>query len=275
MAKILINRSPGTAKRFIENLGNQVQLEMVQIPTGTFKMGAPETEEGSSDDERPEHEVTVPTFFMGKYQVTQAQWKFIASLEQVNRELKPDPSDFKGDNRPVEQVTWSDAVEFCDRLSQYTNRNYRLPSEAEWEYACRAGTTTPFHFGETITSELANYRAESTHDAGKKGIYRGGTKEVGSFSVANTFGLYDMHGNVWEWCAEQWHSNYEGAPTDGSAWIDANDNNNRSHRLLRGGSWMDSPENCCCAYRNSTSPEYSYYVIGLRVVCDVLPSTLP
>ena len=113
---------------------------MVQIPGGTFTMGAPETEEGSKDDERPQHQVTVPAFFMGKYQVTQAQWKFVASLPQVNRELKADPSRFKGDNRPVEQVTWFDAVEFCQRLSQHTKRNYRLPSEAEWEYACRAGT---------------------------------------------------------------------------------------------------------------------------------------
>ncbi|MDJ0695213.1 formylglycine-generating enzyme family protein [Mastigocoleus sp. MO_188.B34] len=268
MAKILINRSPGTAKRFIENLGNQVQLEMVQIPTGTFKMGAPETEEGSSDDERPEHEVTVPTFFMGKYQVTQAQWKFIASLEQVNRELKPDPSDFKGDNRPVEQVTWSDAVEFCDRLSQYTNRNYRLPSEAEWEYACRAGTTTPFHFGETITSDLANYNAESTYGAGTKGTYRNKTTEVGSFGVANAFGLYDMHGNVWEWCEDTWHSNYEGAPTDGSAWVkDVDDNDNR-YRLLRGGSWYLDPDCCRSASRSNYVIDYD---VGLRVVCGVSP----
>ena len=150
MAKILINRSPGTAKYFIENLGNNVELEMVLIRGGTFTMGAPKDEEGSRDSERPQHEVTVPNFFMGKYLVTQAQWRAVASFPQVNRELEPEPSRFKGENRPVESVDWFDAVEFCDRLSQYTNRKYRLPSEAEWEYACRAGTTTPFHFGETI-----------------------------------------------------------------------------------------------------------------------------
>ena len=266
MAKILINRSLGTAKRFIENLENQVQLEMVQIPAGTFKMGAPENEEASRDSERPQHEVTVPTFFMGKYQVTQAQWKFVASLEKVNRKLKPDPSDFKGDNRPVERVSWSDSVEFCDRLSEYTKRNYRLPSEAEWEYACRAGTTTPFHFGETITSDLANYNAEYTYGAGTKGTYRKETTEVGSFGVANTLGLYDMHGNVWEWCEDIWHSNYQGAPTDGSAWVEGKYENNNRYRLLRGGSWYNYPEICRSASRGDDSISLN---VGLRVVCGV------
>ena len=163
-------------------------------------------------------------------------------------------------------------MEFCQRLSQYTNRNYHLPSEAEWEYACRAGTTTPFHFGETITSDLANYRAEYTYGAGTKGTYREETTEVGSFGVANAFGLYDMHGNVWEWCEDTWHSNYEGAPTDGSAWVEAgtNDNDNRS-RLLRGGSWDINPGNC-----RSASRSYNFIGndVGLRVVCGVWPRAL-
>jgi formylglycine-generating enzyme required for sulfatase activity len=140
-----------------EDLGSGIQLEMVMIPGGSFMMGSPEKEEGSDDDERPQHEVTIEPFWLGQYQVTQAQWKFVAKLPQVNRELEQDPSRFKGDNRPVEQVSWKDAVEFCDRLSKHTKRQYRLPSEAEWEYACRAGTKTPFHFGETITTDLANY----------------------------------------------------------------------------------------------------------------------
>ncbi|NJR19748.1 MAG: formylglycine-generating enzyme family protein [Calothrix sp. CSU_2_0] len=272
--ELIINRRRQQAYGFIEyleNKGNEIALEMVQIPSGRFTMGAPETEKGSSDDERPQHEVTVPTFFMGKYPVTQAQWKFVASLPQVNRELKPDPSRFKGENRPVECVSWFDAVEFCDRLTQYTKRPYRLPSEAEWEYACRAGTTTPFHFGETITSELANYNAEYTYGAGVKGTNRRETTEVGSFGVANAFGLFDMHGNVWEWCTDQWHSNYKGAPTDDSAWIDNNSNDNQS-RLLRGGSWGSYPLNCRSASRYLNNPDYGLNYIGFRVVCGVFSS---
>jgi hypothetical protein len=153
--KTEIIRSRGNARYFVEHLGNNITLEMVEIPAGIFIMGAPASEKRSIDNERPQHEVNIPSFFMGKYPVTQAQWKFVASLPQVNRKLKPHPSRFKGDNRPVERVSWFDAVEYCDRISQHTGKNYRLPSEAEWEYACRAGTTTPFHFGETITSELA------------------------------------------------------------------------------------------------------------------------
>ena len=153
---------------------------------------------------------------MGKYPVTQAQWRFVAAqLPQVNRELEIDPSRFKGDNLPVETISWLDAEEFCQRLSHHTGRLYRLPSEAEWEYACRAGTTTPFHFGETISPEFANYNGEYTYGNGEKGVYRKQTTPVGSFQVANPFGLYDIHGNVWEWCADDWHKNYQGAPSDG------------------------------------------------------------
>ncbi|MFM6344859.1 MAG: formylglycine-generating enzyme family protein, partial [Dolichospermum sp.] len=150
------------ARQFIENLSDGIQLEMVAIPGGTFMMGSPENEEGSTDDERPQHQVTIKPFCFGKYPITQAQWQAVAKLPQVNKELKPDPSRFKGANRPVEKVSWHDAVEFCARLSNYTKRPYRLPSEAEWEYACRAGTTTPFHFGDTITTELANYDGNYT-----------------------------------------------------------------------------------------------------------------
>ncbi|MFM6907995.1 MAG: formylglycine-generating enzyme family protein, partial [Dolichospermum sp.] len=146
-----INKQKKQARQFIENLSDGIQLEMVAIPGGTFMMGSPENEEGSTDDERPQHQVTIKPFCFGKYPITQAQWQAVAALPQVNQELKPNPSRFKGANRPVEKVSWHDAVEFCARLSNYTKRPYRLPSEAEWEYACRAGTTTPFHFGDTIT----------------------------------------------------------------------------------------------------------------------------
>ncbi|MEO0933733.1 MAG: formylglycine-generating enzyme family protein, partial [Cyanobacteria bacterium J06641_2] len=255
---------------FVEDLGEGIRLELVLIPDGTFMMGAPNNEEGSSSYERPQHQVTVPSFFMGKYQVTQAQWKAIARLPQVEKELQEDPSRFKGDNRPVEQVSWYDAVEFCTRLSFHTGREYRLPSEAEWEYACCASTNIPFHFGQTITSELANYNANYTYGRGSKGTYRKQTTPVGSFEVANAFGLYDMHGNVWEWCLDDWHDNYENAPTDGSAWFD-NDNDNlyqkQNEAVLRGGSWYNEPENCRSACRIAYVRRDSIFgKFGFRVV---------
>jgi formylglycine-generating enzyme required for sulfatase activity len=258
---------------FIENLENRVQLEMVEIPGGSFQMGAPQTEKDSSNSERPQHQVNVPTFFMGKYPITQAQWKAVAALPQINRELQSNPSNFKGANRPVEQVSWYDAVEFCDRLSQYTGKTYRLPSEAEWEYACRAGTNTPFHFGETITTDLANYDGNQTYGQGSKGEYREKTTEVGSFKVANNFGLYDMHGNVWEWCLDDWHDNYQGAPTDGSAWFNSDDklSDKSRYAVLRGGSWFYLPKYCRSASRFNNRVERDNYnvSIGFRVVCAV------
>jgi formylglycine-generating enzyme required for sulfatase activity len=287
----IIQQETKQARYFTEDLGNGVSVDMVYIPGGTFGMGSPETEAENYEDEKPQHQVTIQPFFMGKYATTQAQWKAVAQLPKIERGLDPDPSDFKGDNRPVENVSWLDAVEFCARLSQKTGKNYRLPSEAEWEYACRAGTETPFHFGETITSEWANYRTEDqkieetlykgTYGEEPAGEYRKETTPVGSFPFANNFGLYDMHGNVWEWCADPWHESYEGAPTDGSVW-DEKDNDHRyqnsvdllvmsgnddRNRLLRGGSWGSLPRNCRSALRNDDAPDPRYYVLGFRFVC--------
>ncbi|MEC4815125.1 MAG: formylglycine-generating enzyme family protein [Scytonema sp. PMC 1069.18] len=261
---LTIQRRRQQAQRYIETLGNGVQLEMVAIPEGSFLMGSPEDEPKRSSRESPQHRVTIKPFFLGKYPITQAQWQAVASLPQVNRELDPNPSRFKGENRPVENVSWYDTIEFCERLSQYTGKPYRLPSEAEWEYACRGGTTTPFHFGETITSDLANYNANYTYGQGPKGIFRKQTTPVGSFGVANAFGLYDMHGNVWEWCADHWHDSYEEAPVDGKAWIE-NDNDNQ--RMLRGGSWYYSPVICRSACRNDCDAVYRSNYIGFRVAC--------
>ncbi|MGF1513929.1 MAG: formylglycine-generating enzyme family protein [Elainellaceae cyanobacterium] len=247
-----------------EDLGNGLGLEMISIAADTFTMGSSPDEENREDDEGPQHQVTVPAFEMGKYQVTQAQWRAIASLPKVNQDLEADPSRFKGDNRPVEQISWNDAVEFCDRLSQQTEREYRLPSEAEWEYACRAGTTTPFNFGETITPDLANYNGNYTYGSGPKGVYRQETTDVGSFSP-NAFGLYDMHGNLYDWCLDHWHDNYEGAPADGSAWIEGGDS---SRKLLRGGSWYVDPWYCRSADRGWYDADFRYYNVGFRVVCS-------
>lgn len=254
------------AEFFTEDLGNGVILEMVAIPSGTFMMGSPKSEEERKDNESPQHSVTITPFYMGKFTVTQAQWRSIAVLPQVSLALNPDPSFFKGKNLPVESITWYEAVEFCARLSLKTGRNYRLPSEAEWEYACRAGTTTPFHFGRTITPDLANYDSNATYSSGAKGIYREKTTPVGSFQIANAFGLYDMHGNVWELCADSWHENYQGAPSEGKVWTNSSNN---PYRLLRGGSWVNYPNLCRSASRFYFVPGSSRsYSIGFRVVCS-------
>lgn len=276
MTQYIIQRQKRQAKYFTEDLGNGIGLDMILIPEGTFLMGSPETELERFDNEGPQHEVTVPTFFMGRYPITQAQWRVVAAFPTVNQELNPDPSGFKGENHPVECVNWFDAVEFCARLSQRTKRNYRLPSEAEWEYACRAGTTTPFHFGKTITSELANYDPRSlitrfefsfkAFGSGETGEYRGQPTPVDFFGIANDFGLCDMHGNVLEWCLDHWHENYKGAPINGSAWLSENEN---SKHVLRGGSWYFSLGRCRSAYRYQFSARYANYDIGFRVMCEM------
>ncbi|MBD1856152.1 formylglycine-generating enzyme family protein [Leptolyngbya sp. FACHB-1624] len=278
---LVIHRHLAQAWQFIEMLNEaEVVLEMVSIPGGSFLMGSPEDELERFSSESPQNSVTVDSFFIGKYPITQAQWRIVAEFEQVNRSLDSDPSRFKGDDRPVEKVSWHDAVEFCDRLSRFTGKAYRLPTEAEWEYACRAGTHTPFHFGETITTDLANYRGTDNKEFGRSGsygdgptgIYREETIPVGSLGVANNFGLYDMHGNVWEWCQDHWHGNYEGAPPDGSAWIDLNADEDAA-RVLRGGSWLDDPWYCRSATRFNYDAGIRYSYVGFRVVCSA-PRTL-
>jgi formylglycine-generating enzyme required for sulfatase activity len=220
-------------------------------------MGSPRTEEKRDRSEQPQHYVSVPAFFLGKYPVTQAQYQAVTG---------ENPSYFKGANRPVEKVSWVDAMVFCYKLSQLTGKFYRLPSEAEWEYACRAGTTTPFYFGETITTDLANYNGYySSYGSGPSGIKRNGTTNVGSFP-ANAFGLYDMHGNVYEWCEDPWHDNYNGAPTDGSAWESGG---NGSKRVLRGGSWYYNSRYCRSANRGSNKASGRYTFWGFRVVLGV------
>jgi len=260
---------------FADDLGGGINLEMVAIPGGTFWMGSPDNEPQRNNDESPRHLVDVAAFLMGKFPVTQAQWRAVAGLPKINTDLDPDPSYFKGANRPVEQVSWNEAMEFCRRLSKKTGRNYRLPSEAEWEYACRACTNTPFHFGKTITTDLANYCGvdrtidgtlyKGTYGNGSLGIYREQTTEVGNFPT-NAFGLYDMHGNVWEWCADGWYKNDEGAPNDGSIWLSSDE---AAIRVMRGGSWYNSPWHCRSARRGSGNPGGWDNGIGFRAVCSV------
>jgi len=276
------------AEFFTGYMGLGRTFEMVFIIGGTFQMGSPESESDRKADESPQHLVKVAPFFMGKYPVTQEQWDMVVVLPKINRELKSAPSNFKGLNRPVEKVSWYDAVEFCARLSQKMGQIYRLPSEAEWEYACRAGTTTPFHFGMTITPELANYNSDKVYNFGSRGKSRAETTSVGSFQVANAFGLYDMHGNVWEWCEDPWHNNYSGAPKDEKVWEDSNDEDtaiyeadgtitqinagenlgDSSYRILRGGSWGNDPRECRSAFRMKDLPTSEYSDYGFRIVCS-------
>jgi len=250
----ITNRRPSKANLFAENLGKGITLEMVEIPGGTFVMGSPPTEKDRESSESPQHTVTIQSFFMGKFTITQEQYQAV---------MGENPSTFKGAKRPVENVSWDQAIAFCAKLSKTTKKTYRLPSEAEWEYACRAGTTTPFHFGETITADLVNYDGEYPYGSAPKGIFRQKTTDVGSFPP-NAFGLYDMHGNVWEWCQDTYHDSYSGAPIDGSAWV-ISGNDNRS-QLLRGGSWYYDAKDCRSAYRNWYSLGDRYGYVGFRVV---------
>jgi eukaryotic-like serine/threonine-protein kinase len=243
-------KTPNQAEHFVEDLGGGATLEMVYIPAGTFTMGAPKLEDSSRDNERPGHLVTVPRFYMSRYAVTQQQYLAV---------MGNNPSNYQGAQLPVEQVSWHDAQEFCQKLSVQTGKEYRLPSEAMWEYACRAGTTTPFHFGETINTEVANFDGNYIYADATKGQYRCQTTVVGSFP-ANDFGLADMHGNVWEWCEDHWHENYQGAPLDGSSW------NDNDYRLLRGGAWNYIPSDCRSAVRSRLSANVRNYYIGFRVV---------
>jgi formylglycine-generating enzyme required for sulfatase activity len=233
-------------RSFVEKLDERTSLEMVKIPGGSFYMGSLSSQ--GNDDERPQHKVQIPEFWMGKYPVTQAQWRFVALLPQEQIELKAEPAKFTGDDRPVETVSWNQAVEFCQRLYKKTGNQYRLPSESEWEYACRSGTTTNFYFGDTLTPEMANHSGVETTVVG---IY-----------LPNAFGLYDMHGNVLEWCQDTWHNNYNKAPKDGSDWFDKD---SVSH-LLRGGSWIYDPQYCRSAFRNRSFSRN--FDVGFRVVCE-------
>ena len=250
--------------KLVEDLGNGVVLEMIAIPGSSFLMGTTATKFGQRDIEEPQHLVKIAPFFMGKYLVTQAQWQAVAAFPKVSQELNPKPSYFQGANRPVEQVSWYDAVEFCARLSKKTGRKYRLPKEAEWEYACRAETTTPFHFGEEISTELANYNSRSIYGPGfqERGAY-GQTIPVGSFRP-NAFGLYDMHGQVWEWCIDDWYEYHERNTSNGSTWVFTKDN---LYRLIRGGSWSSNPESCRSGSRIPGETDIRLNDIGLRVVC--------
>lgn len=271
----VIQRESKATKMWIEDLGNGIKLEMVYVPSGTFTMGSPADEKGRQKNEEPQRKVTIRPFLMGRFLVTQALWKYVSTLPRVGIDLPSDPSYFKGNLRPVERISWYEAREFCARLSRATNREYRLPSESEWEYACRAGTTTPFYFGKSITTKLVNYDGSIVYNREQKGIYRERTTEVGTFPP-NNYGLFDMHGNVWEWCADHFHENYRKALSNESAWYSNNEN---AKRVIRGGSWFTSPKRCRSANRSFFLPDKRTAPSGIegpgfRVVCMAAVNSL-
>jgi formylglycine-generating enzyme required for sulfatase activity len=233
--------SAGQAKSLTEEV-NGVSLEMVLIPGGRFKMGS--SEGNGCHVEWPEHEVTMDDFYIGKYPITQAQWEAVTG---------GNPSHFEGNkNLPVENVSWSEAKKFCAKLSRMTGREYRLPSEAEWEYACRAGTAGD-HAGKL--DEMAWYRensGEKSHPVGEK--------------QPNAYGVYDMHGNVWEWCEDVLHMNYQGCPSDGEAWWSGGDS---GQRVKRGGCWADYETNCRSANRGWGGVHERGHYCGFRVASSV------
>ncbi|MFN5514770.1 MAG: formylglycine-generating enzyme family protein [Cyanobacteriota bacterium] len=243
-----IQVSSSSPKNLTEVLPGGVKLELVKIPAGSFLMGSNESER-----EKPVHRVTLQEFYLGKYPVTQEQWQAI---------MGNNPSNFRGNlfirnpKNPVEQVSWNDCKDFCEKLSHLTSQKYKLPTESEWEYACRAGTETRYYFGDSERM-LGDYawwygNSDSTpHPVGQK--------------PPNRWGLYDIHGNVWEWCEDNWHPNYRLAPTDGSAW---NDNSFlKGGKVVRSGSWHSYLTSCRSAYRSLSATDYCTSYVGFRVVC--------
>jgi formylglycine-generating enzyme required for sulfatase activity len=242
------------AEQFTEDLGNGISLDMIVISSGIFKMGS--LPQRSSLDEQSQHLVSIRSFMMGKFLITQGQWKAVMG--------KLPPCRFKGDKLPVERVSWNDALKFCQRLSEKTGRVYQLPSETQWEYACRAGTSTPFSFGETLTSDIANFNGEHIFRDEPRGIYFHATSEGGIFPP-NAFGLYDMHGNLWEWCADNWLDDYSSSPRDSSSY----QNKNSRYRVARGGSWHEPASLCRSAARLRVLQSDAEEFIGFRVVCNI------
>lgn len=253
-----------------EDLGNGVSLKMIGVRGGSFLMGSSESEYGRDEDEGPQHPVTVSAFFIGKYEVTQAQWRAV---------MGTNPSRFDDDdNLPIESVSWFEAKWFCRKLSKMTGKPYRLPSEAEWEYACRANTIGTYAgslrsmawYGDNSGANLLDSLAIWKKVEGDIEQYNGymennkNQPRVVGRKSSNAFALHDMHGNVWEWCEDVWHDNYNDAPSDGSAWVSGGESN--YYRVARGGSWSDTPDHCRSAYRNHLEAKEVYDEVGFRVV---------
>ncbi len=251
----------GKAKYITVNLNQEIPLDLIGIPGGEFLMGSPKDELERESEESPQHKVSIRPFLIGKYPVTQAQWLAIMDNNPA-KFVDLDPSQSK---KPVERVSWFDCQIFCEKLSELAGREFRLPTEAEWEYACRGKTTTPFHYGTTIGTELANYNGDDVYGSGFEGENRHETTPVDRFAP-NRFGLYDLHGNVAEWCADSWHDSYKNAPVNGSAWTS---NNPKDLRVLRGGSWLHLPGSCRSAQRIKSNPKSKSDAFGFRIAASI------
>jgi formylglycine-generating enzyme required for sulfatase activity len=259
-----VNKSPESNPLIID-LGNGVTLELVKVPAGKFMMGSPDGE--GDNGERPQHQVILQEFLIGKYAVTNAQWQAVMKTKgSANCDKK-----FQGDLQPVVGVSWHEARAFCQKVKEKTGREVRLPTEAEWEYACRAGTTTPFAFGKTVTTDQVNYDGNYPYGDVPQGKYREVTVNVNSFQP-NAWGIYQMHGNVWEWCLDELHDSYADKPENlkkqgNESWgdLDVGKNDNR-YRLLRGGSWHDYARNCRSADQHGHIAHDQYDFIGFRVI---------
>jgi formylglycine-generating enzyme required for sulfatase activity len=253
-------RRRGSAQQVVEDLGNGVALEMVHIPGGTFVMGAPEHEADSPDEERPQHRVTVPLFYLGKYAVTIEQWVAVTGASPDGMKIV-DETFTASRRQPVVRVSYDEAEAFCSRLAQTAGRAYRLPTEAEWEYACRAGTTTALHIGDVVDSYAANFNGLSPYGAGRGGPFHRTTVRVGEYP-ANKFGLFDMHGNVMEWCSDWYAADYyKDSPKEDPRGPEAG-----TDKATRGGSWSNSGKACRSAVRTKLAPGSSHYGLGFRVV---------
>jgi len=252
------NLKPKVEERF------PFEPEIIRIPDGMFSMGCV-SGKGCQDDEKPVHRVTVPSFEMGKYEVTFDDWD--ACIADGGCSHKPNDQGWGRGKRPVISVTWDDITkQYLPWLNKKTGKHYRLPTEAEWEYAARGGTTGPFSWKGKISTSKANYRSTGTFDGSSKGKFRVKTVSVNSFDP-NPFGLYNVHGNVWEWCADNWHPNYQGAPQDGSVW----EGDDAPFRVLRGGSWGTIPEGLRSAVRFGVKPEGRFAIIGFRIARTLTP----
>jgi len=252
------------ARYFTETLNGSESLDMIAIDGRSAQVGNTDGSRNAGAYECAPQCVDIEALYLSRTPVTQNQWRAVAELPPVSRELALAPACFTGDDHPVECVSWHDAQEFCKRLSLDSGRNYRLPTEAEWETACRAGTTSAFHVGATLTSEFANYSALHAYGTEPPGTYRRSTTPVAQFAP-NAHGLYDMHGNVWEWCSDAWQDNFIDRGVHASIGESA-------HRALRGGSWADAPAKLRSASRTGYAADSLNRIIGFRIALSPSPA---